>query len=78
MPQKTTGNVRKGRLGLGLTLVELAGRCASEGVSVHHSQLSRIERGVHSPRPQLRLVLARILELQPDELEDQAPATPGA
>jgi transcriptional regulator with XRE-family HTH domain len=59
-----------------LTLVELADRCAAEGAAVHHSQLSKIERGIHPPRPHLRVVLARILDMKPDAFESNEPATP--
>ncbi|MFI9492846.1 helix-turn-helix domain-containing protein [Streptomyces halstedii] len=49
------------RLRLGLTLDEVVAKCAAQGIKVHNSQLSRIERGVAQPRPRLRADLARVL-----------------
>lgn len=63
MTQKPTGLVRSRRLERGLTLEELAAKCAEAGVPVHNSQLSRIERGVAGCRPPLRATLARLLEI---------------
>lgn len=51
------------RLQLGLTLRDLADRCAQEGTPVHFTTLSAIERGIHVPRPPLRAALARVLDL---------------
>ncbi|MFD3777308.1 helix-turn-helix domain-containing protein [Streptomyces sp. NPDC058612] len=76
MPQKPAGVIRQRRRDLGLTLVTLSARCASEGVPVHHSQLSKIERGLHPPRPQLRALLARLLELEGAVFD--GPPQPGA
>jgi hypothetical protein len=41
----------------------LVQRCSEAGVEVTYSALSRIERGVHVPRPRLRAVLAELLEI---------------
>ncbi|MGP3686490.1 helix-turn-helix domain-containing protein [Streptomyces sp. IBSNAI002] len=74
MPQKTAGeagrlSLRHRRLGLGLTLVDLASRCAEAGVPVSHSHLSKVERGLYTPRPHLRLALARLLNLDPHDFD---------
>ncbi|MFF0598096.1 helix-turn-helix domain-containing protein [Streptomyces antibioticus] len=68
MTQKPTGLVRSRRLTLGLTLEELAEKCAADGVPVHNSQLSRIERGMASCRPRLRATLARVLDISADDV----------
>ncbi|MFG2516004.1 helix-turn-helix domain-containing protein [Streptomyces sp. NPDC048584] len=68
MTQKPTGLVRSRRLARGLTLEELAAQCADAGVPVHNSQLSRIERGVASCRPRLRVTLARLLDIDAAEV----------
>lgn len=46
-----------------MTLEELAEKCAANGAPVGRSALSRIERGMHVPRPRLRGVLAELLDL---------------
>lgn len=63
MTKGTASPVKQGRLKRGMTLADLAGECAAEGASVTDSTLSRIERGLQTPRPRLRGVLARLLEL---------------
>lgn len=60
------------RLRLGLTLRDLADRCAEEGVPVHFSHLARIEHGEVVPRPQLRAALARLLDLDVTNFERKA------
>lgn len=51
---------------LGLTLVELADRCADAGCPVTFGQISRLERGlITNPRKRTRDVLARLLDLDP-------------
>lgn len=52
-----------------MTLQGLAEKCAAEGVRVHNSQLSRIERGLAAGRPHLRATLARILGLSVEDFE---------
>jgi transcriptional regulator with XRE-family HTH domain len=69
MTQKTAGPVRRRRLEEGLTLQGLADKCAAEGVRVHNSQLSRIERGLAAGHPKLRATLARILNLSVEDFE---------
>ncbi|NUS29777.1 MAG: helix-turn-helix transcriptional regulator [Streptomyces sp.] len=69
MTQKTAGPVRRRRIEKGLTLQGLAEKCAAEGVRVHNSQLSRIERGLAAGHPRLRATLARILNLDVDDFE---------
>ncbi|MGW1313025.1 helix-turn-helix domain-containing protein [Streptomyces californicus] len=69
--------MRQQRLRLGLTLNQVVAKCAEEGVQVHNSQLSRIERGQATPRPRLRASLARVLGLDAMELDaPQSGATP--
>jgi transcriptional regulator with XRE-family HTH domain len=51
------------RLRRGMTQAELAQACRKLGVSASDSQLSKIERGLFTPRPALRAALARILDL---------------
>lgn len=53
--------VRAARLALGWTLKRLAAQCHEEGVKVSASELSRIERGIHDPRPALRKALVDLL-----------------
>lgn len=55
--------LRDQRLRLGLTLRELAARCAAEGTPVDFSQLARIEKGMCVPRPRVRAVLAKVLDI---------------
>lgn len=54
-------SVRMRRIEYGLTLTRLAGLCREKGVKVSASELSRIERHIHSPRPALRKALADLL-----------------
>lgn len=56
-------DLRGKRLELGLTLKQLAERCRSGGVSVSASEISRIERAMHVPRPALRKTLAELLDV---------------
>lgn len=51
------------RLRRGLTLRDLAAQCADKGATVSYSQLARLEKGEYTPRPQLRAVLAELLDL---------------
>lgn len=55
--------VREARLRQGLSLRELARRCAEEGVPASYNNLARIERGEGVPYPKLRAALARVLGL---------------
>ncbi|MEV8245002.1 helix-turn-helix transcriptional regulator [Streptomyces rochei] len=68
-----TGNaatsVNQARLRRGLTLDDLAEKCAAEGVQVTRATLSRIERSIHTPRPRLRAALVRLLDLPADYFE---------
>ncbi|NJP75684.1 helix-turn-helix transcriptional regulator, partial [Streptomyces sp. C1-2] len=63
--------VKQQRLRLGVTQQELADMCAQAGASVDESHISRIERGVYTPRPRLRAVLARLLSLDVQDFEPQ-------
>lgn len=67
-----TTSIRSSRLAKGLTLRELAAKCAANGAPVHWTQLGRIERGLNAPRPQLRSVLAKVLGIGVDEFEREA------
>ncbi|MFE5675069.1 helix-turn-helix domain-containing protein [Streptomyces erythrochromogenes] len=78
MPQKAAGEagrsaVRRSRRDLGLTQEALASRCAEAGVPVAHSHISKIERGLYSPRPPLRRVLAQLLDLDPSVFDTEQP-----
>lgn len=52
-----------------MTQQDLAEKCAEAGVSVDESHISRIERGIYTPRPRLRAVLADLLGLDIDDFE---------
>lgn len=67
-----TTSIRSQRLTKGLTLRDLAAKCAAAGAPVHWTQLGRIERGLNSPRPQLRSVLAKVLDLDVEDFEREA------
>lgn len=59
----TQSNIRTKRLERGWTLAQLAAECTSAGQPTAVSNLHRIESGEQVPRPGLRAVLARLLEL---------------
>ncbi|OSZ56282.1 hypothetical protein OQI_33855 [Streptomyces pharetrae CZA14] len=67
--------MKQQRLRLGMTQQELADLCAEAGAPVDESHLSRIERGIYTPRPRLRAVLANLLDLDVDDFEQVRPAT---
>ncbi|MFZ4143353.1 helix-turn-helix transcriptional regulator [Streptomyces griseoincarnatus] len=69
MPTAVTSPVKRARLSRGMTQQDLAEKCAEAGVPVDESHLSRIERGIFTPRPRLRAVLAHLLELDIDEFD---------
>ncbi|MFJ8760795.1 helix-turn-helix domain-containing protein [Streptomyces cyaneofuscatus] len=71
MAQTNAGALRQQRLRLGMTLEDVVAKCAEQGVKVHNSQLSRIERGKAQPRPRLRADLARVLGLDALDLAAQ-------
>lgn len=56
------------RLEKGWTQGDVAANCAAYGQPVSDSQLSRIERGVHHPRPALLSVLAKVLDIEVKDL----------
>lgn len=64
--------IRERRLRRGWTQEDLARECAAAGVHVTYSALSKIERGLYTPRPKLRAVLAKLLDLDVAELERKA------
>lgn len=72
MQQTSTSRCKAQRLRKGLTLRQLAEQCATEGAPVDFGQLGRIERGEAVPRPQLRAVLAGLLDLDVTDFERQA------
>ena len=51
-----------------MTQQELADLCAEAGAPVDESHLSRIERGIYTPRPRLRSVLAALLDLDVEDV----------
>lgn len=53
------------RLSRGLTLEALAQRCTRAGAPVSRPHLGRIVSGKATPRPELRLTLAVLLDLDP-------------
>ncbi|MGW2580802.1 hypothetical protein ACWCYZ_05595 [Streptomyces virginiae] len=78
MPQKAAGGagptaLRRRRLKLGLTLVKLSSRCAEAGVPVSHSHLSKLDRGLYTPRPELRATLVQLLDLDDDAFDIEMP-----
>lgn len=72
MQQTSTSHIKAKRLGLGWTLRDLAAQCEAAGVRAYASQLSRYERGLAMPRPAVRAVLARLLELDVADFETEA------
>lgn len=66
-------DLRRRRLDKGLTMEQLAERCTAAGVPVSGSEISRIERRIHIPRPALRKKLAELLDLPVEELENHLP-----
>lgn len=69
---KAEASVREQRLRRGWTQEDLARQCAAAGVDVTYSALSKIERGLYVPRPKLRAVLAKLLDLDVAEFERKA------
>lgn len=63
MARNPPPDLRLVRLEQGMTMKGLAERCKAAGVRVSISELSRIERRIHSPRPVLRKMLAEQLGL---------------
>lgn len=61
-----------------MTLLDLAEKCAADGARVSESTLSRIERGVQVPRPKLRSVLARVLELDVEDFDQRSQPDTGS
>lgn len=61
MPRETAMHVA--RIRQGLTLLQVADRCAALGEPVSEAQMSRIDRGHATPHPGLRAVLAKVLDL---------------
>lgn len=55
--------MRKARIRLGLTLLQVAQRCAERGTPLSEAQASRIERGLYAGRPETRAALAEVLGL---------------
>lgn len=81
MTTESISSVKQGRLLRGMTQRDLAEMCAQEGVPVEECQISRIERGVNMPRPRLRALLARLLDLDyfaDFQAEPPARRSPGA
>jgi transcriptional regulator with XRE-family HTH domain len=68
MEQTTRSPMETARLAKGLTHRKLAEIVTAAGEPVSHSQLVRIENGQSSPRPALRVALAKALFISPDDL----------
>jgi transcriptional regulator with XRE-family HTH domain len=68
MPSEVTSRVKQQRLRHGMTQQDLAEKCRAAGVSVDESHISRIERGIYTPRPRLRAALANLLDLDVEEI----------
>lgn len=62
--------VRLRRLEQGLTIKRLAEYCKAAGVKVSASEISRIERSIHAPRPALRKTLADVLGLAVTDFDE--------
>ncbi|MGW0599923.1 helix-turn-helix transcriptional regulator [Streptomyces sp. NPDC002776] len=72
MPSQIASRVKQQRLRRGMTQQELADLCAEAGAPVDESHLSRIERGIYTPRPRLRSVLATLLDLDIEVFEQRS------
>lgn len=66
------------RLRKGLSLRALATECEQAGTKVSNSQLSKIERGLFAPQPELRATLAGLLDLDPIDGFKRATPIPAA
>lgn len=66
-------DLRGKRLEQGLTMEQLAEQCTAAGTRVSASEISRIERGIHIPRPALRKRLAELLGVTVADLGDRLP-----
>ncbi|MFI7137229.1 helix-turn-helix transcriptional regulator [Streptomyces massasporeus] len=64
--------MKQQRLRRGMTQQELADLCAEAGAPVDESHLSRIERGIYTPRPKLRSVLAALLDMDIEDFEQRS------
>lgn len=64
--------VREQRLRRGWTIKDLAQQCAEAGTATSEANLYRIECEGQIPRPGLRAVLAKILELDVNDFEQKA------
>lgn len=70
MTQTSGGSdLRVKRLEQGLTMKQLSERCKAAGTPVSTSELSRIERHIHAPRPALRKQLAELLGVSVTDLD---------
>lgn len=63
--------LRQKREMAGLTLEQLAARCAERGYDVHLSAISKVEIGTNGPTPGLLLALAGALECDVEDLLDR-------
>lgn len=59
------------RIRRGWTQEALAEQCTARGAQVSRAAISQIERGA-VPRPQLRVVLAELLDMDVNDFERQA------
>lgn len=67
----TTLSIREQRIKRGWTQEDLARECAAKGAQVTRAAISQIEHGA-TPRPNLRVVLAELLELDVADFEREA------
>lgn len=58
---QVNSKLRNARFRLGLTVTQVAERCTAAGAKVHNGQISRYERGLTTPEPRIRAILADIL-----------------
>lgn len=72
MQQTSTSRCKTQRLAKGLTLRELAAKCADAGSPVDFGQLGKIERGEAVPRPALLATLVKLLDLDVADFERKA------
>ncbi|GLY81886.1 helix-turn-helix domain-containing protein [Actinoallomurus iriomotensis] len=75
MTQKTTepcSPMQGRRIELGLTLRDLAAACSRAGGPISDSQLSKVERGLYTPRPAARRAIKTVLGLDPVTGADKA------
>lgn len=61
-------NVRKFRLAKGMTQKELSERCKAEGLDIGENSISLLELGERNVSDYELFVIARVLEVEPEDL----------